>query len=725
MRHVRQFLRFIHTTRAQLARSTVVALCALGASIVLLTPGHAFASSLRPTASAVADATPATCAADVAGLTMGRRLDAGQAIPQDPYEDCYKDLASELLAPLSDLLPGTCLGKVEQIFVKLMISATSELAAVSASNLTDAEKAERLASEWKHLRPREVFLDAMVELVKASPSCADLFLPAGVALDLVHEAVEFREAVEKSMAGFEHAEEALLKIENCVKDQLGPLAESLPTGDTSPDGPSPGNPSPSPSPGGNLGSGGGNPGFGEAPNFGQPSSEHTIGSSVLDVHLFPSDQGSLTFQGAGEFIAVKSSFDDLEIQVRQVPWQSSRLASFNSAVAMNVAGDRVGIYGNAIPPLRIAGVPTGLGPEVLQLPHGGQMSLREGTYVVVWPDGTIVHVSHRGSDVGVDVLGLYVAVPLQRRGNVAGLLGDFDPKPGHYPADRAGNFIPLQDLSREVYRTRVYNDFGDSWRIIQSESLFDYEPGEDTGTFTNLKFPYALNRPSELNAGQFEVARAVCLQAKVSTPRFLEACTEDIVASGDPWFAEAAAIAEATTFVRPPTQPGLPAAPSRPPTPSPTPPAGPTLAACDLFTLADAQVLSKSFLKVFELRGDEDVSMTSTLEWPGTGRKADEVCSYMEEFGRYLSVALFRNPTAAMVSSNAFPNLRRVQGLGDDVYVSECGFPALIRRGDVLVAFGVAEFFNKDGYSPDIASATDCGAWRDKVETLVRSVVKR
>jgi len=141
-----------------------------------------------------------------------------------------------------------------------------------------------------------------------------------------------------------------------------------------------------------------------------------------------------------------------------------------------------------------------------------------------------------------------------------------------------------------------------------------------------------------------------------------------------------------------------------------------TLPACELFTLADARSLGGNFLP---LRAPKEV------EWPGTGRRAEQACSYIEDSGLYLSVAFFRDPTPAMASGSAFPNLRRVPGLGDDVYVSECGFPALIRRGDVLVAFGVAEFFNKDGYTPDLSAAAGCTAWRGKVETLVRTVVQR
>src|SRR5712691_8425943 len=139
-----------------------------------------------------------------------------------------------------------------------------------------------------------------------------------------------------------------------------------------------------------------NPNYGGFPDFGQAPPDSSIGLSGGEVHLFPSDGQLLTFQGVGEFIAVKSMFDEFEIQARQQPWEGSLAVSVNTAVAMNVAGDRVGIYGDATPALRLDGVPTTVGSEILQLAHGGQIrQQREGHYVIVWPDTTIVHVWYR------------------------------------------------------------------------------------------------------------------------------------------------------------------------------------------------------------------------------------------------------------------------------------------------------------------------------------------
>ena len=55
-----------------------------------------------------------------------------QAPPaQDPDADCYKDLAQQLIAPFTEVLPATCLGRLMEIFLGRMTAATAELAAIA------------------------------------------------------------------------------------------------------------------------------------------------------------------------------------------------------------------------------------------------------------------------------------------------------------------------------------------------------------------------------------------------------------------------------------------------------------------------------------------------------------------------------------------------------------------------------------------------------------------
>ncbi len=107
-------------------------------------------------------------------------------------------------------------------------------------------------------------------------------------------------------------------------------------------------------------------------SFTNCADESRQGDSWGDPHLVTFDRLAYDFQGVGEFILVKSLIDNLEIQSRMAPWGSSRVVSVNSAVAMNVAGDKVGVYVDRSPALYVNGSPTSLGSEALLLPGGGQ-----------------------------------------------------------------------------------------------------------------------------------------------------------------------------------------------------------------------------------------------------------------------------------------------------------------------------------------------------------------
>src|SRR5437879_1588967 len=75
------------------------------------------------------------------------------------------------------------------------------------------------------------------------------------------------------------------------------------------------------------------------------SERDDVAHSNGDVHIRTADGAYYDFQLFGEFIALKSNAGDLEVQIRQEPWQgSSRTVSTNTAVAVSVAGDRISFY---------------------------------------------------------------------------------------------------------------------------------------------------------------------------------------------------------------------------------------------------------------------------------------------------------------------------------------------------------------------------------------------
>jgi hypothetical protein len=237
------------------------------------------------------------------------------------------------------------------------------------------------------------------------------------------------------------------------------------------------------------------------------------------------------FQGVGEFVLTKSLDDGLAIQMRTRPWLGSTVASIIDAVAMNVDGDRVGIYVTRDPSLYVngTGIPSPSG--TIALPSGGQIISESGLHTIVWPDSSRVRVELRGS-----YLNVVVRLPRVRSNRMEGLLGDFDDEEANDLASRNGAVLSLR-----ASFDQFYGEFGDSWRLTQSESLFDYLDGESTQTFTDRAFPARWFSSLSLPESERNQAGQICLAAGVSDPVLLEACVMDVGVTGDPDFAESSA----------------------------------------------------------------------------------------------------------------------------------------------------------------------------------------
>lgn len=265
-------------------------------------------------------------------------------------------------------------------------------------------------------------------------------------------------------------------------------------------------------------------------------------TSAGDVHIHTADGLYYDLQLVGEFTALKSVTDDLEIQVRQGPWQgSSKTVSTNTAVAMNVAGDRVGIYAgkNFI---YINGQATPITGAPIALAKGGAITPSSGRISVTWPDQTTAQVSLNGS-----YLDLVVELADSRIGKVTGLFGNFDRNPVNDLTTRDGSVIegPAPTESPGAFQQRLYQRFGNSWRIRQPDSLFVYGPGESTETWTDLHFPYQIVSTQGLDPGIRQRAEDACKLAGITVSQFLENCILDIATTGEALFARSMAQIEA------------------------------------------------------------------------------------------------------------------------------------------------------------------------------------
>ncbi|HEX8101862.1 MAG TPA: VWD domain-containing protein [Solirubrobacteraceae bacterium] len=276
-----------------------------------------------------------------------------------------------------------------------------------------------------------------------------------------------------------------------------------------------------------------------------------------DPHLTTLDGLHFDFQAAGEFLLARSRGSDLEIQARQEPYGESKGVTVNTQIALRLGGRRVTLapgpsdQGYA-PVVRIDGAVEGLAAGTSVTVGDGTLTRQanEGGWVTAtWADGSTVVVR----PVGTYGVAMVVQLAEGRASTMSGVLGDFDSDPADDLADRRGKRIKYTVKASEgwlgaqrftvaqEYESKffddLYDDFGDAWRVSQSESLFDYGPGQSTKTFTNKKLPAKPVGPDELRRARREEAERVCREAGVTQPGPLADCIIDVGATGDPAFA--------------------------------------------------------------------------------------------------------------------------------------------------------------------------------------------
>jgi hypothetical protein len=293
------------------------------------------------------------------------------------------------------------------------------------------------------------------------------------------------------------------------------------------------------------------------------------GGSHGDPHLITLDGQKYDYQAVGEFVLTRTKNRQFEIQVRQAPFKNINTAAINAAVAMKVGDARVGIYATGFPddqtkiPLRIDGKPVEL-KGTQNLAGGGSITQNGGTsWTIQWPTGEVAtfEIADPG---GSSMIDLSTGVTENDRGQLEGLLGNFNGNPSDDFMTRDGRIIPqnqeAMDTARsvlnnfninrwipipidpltEAFLDTIHSQFGNSWRISQTESLFDYAPGKNTGSFTNPAFPNGFVILRMLAPDAVAKAEEACRKAEVPSDR-LEGCLFDVAVTGETGFARVAA----------------------------------------------------------------------------------------------------------------------------------------------------------------------------------------
>jgi hypothetical protein len=258
------------------------------------------------------------------------------------------------------------------------------------------------------------------------------------------------------------------------------------------------------------------------------------GYSSGDPHLTTFDGFNYDFQAAGEFTLVRGT-DGLEIQVRYEP--ISDAVTVTTAVAVRVGEHRIGIYRDG-GRILIDGAPLGKG-QFADL-AGTKVSNDDGQVSVTLPDQSKISVMRSAR-----LLNASVTLAAARAGKVEGLLGNYDTNNTNDLRPRGATAaIDRGKLTRE----HLYHEFGDSWRIEQRHSLFDYDSGQSTDTFTDRAMPRTMDFNRLLTPQLRAEATAACRDAGVIHARVLAECIIDVGLTGDRSFAAEAAKVQPVTF---------------------------------------------------------------------------------------------------------------------------------------------------------------------------------
>jgi hypothetical protein len=302
----------------------------------------------------------------------------------------------------------------------------------------------------------------------------------------------------------------------------------------------------------------------------------TCPDSNGDPHMKSVNGYRYSFQAAGEFVLVRNKDSSVEIQARQEPYTATHHyagTSINTAIAARDNGHVVGVYisGSGLQ-LHVDGqaVDSTAMPD---LGAGSAVKAIDSGYEIDFPDGTILSTISLGQ-YGINAI---VQPSDLLRTTGMGLLGVITPGGLGVPALPDGTQLP--DTTDFTTRHNVvYGQFADAWRITDATSLFDYDPGKSTATYTDRSFP-SLGDDEELSgalASPDPNAQAAAQSAcrGITDPELLSDCQYDVFATGDSGFAELYALQQ-TFYNSQPTQTAPPqTAPPTTPRPSYAPASG-------------------------------------------------------------------------------------------------------------------------------------------------------
>jgi hypothetical protein len=223
-----------------------------------------------------------------------------------------------------------------------------------------------------------------------------------------------------------------------------------------------------------------------------------------DPHITTTNGISYDFHGAGEFVALRNQNSGFEVQTRQSPVLTgfraganahtglSGCVSVNTAAAVRVGKHRISLQpgdksGRERPVLRIDGRPERLANGKIGLPGGGVITrtANGNGFDVRSPEGDRVVITPGfWENQGVWYLDVDVTGTAAREG-VMGRI-----RPGHWlPMAPDGTSFGARPPALLDRHQALNIKFAEAWRVTAANSLFDYDPGTSTDSFTDRDWP--------------------------------------------------------------------------------------------------------------------------------------------------------------------------------------------------------------------------------------------
>lgn len=283
-----------------------------------------------------------------------------------------------------------------------------------------------------------------------------------------------------------------------------------------------------------------------------------------DPHILTLNKYRYNFQAAGEFTLLESPDGSVDIQSRQEPYGTDGYVSINTAIAAKVGTHRVGVYMTKTGlDAKLDGQALDLSAGPKDLGGGASISTVAKGFQINFPDGTILWTL----SVGQYGINAQVKPSAGLRADGMGLLGPIAPSGLQIPALPDGSRLPA--ATNDAQRIGIINGrFADAWRVTDATTLFDYDDGKSTETYTIKPYPTNNGIPNTagLSGGQKAAGDAAC--SAITDPGLHDDCVYDVGVTGQTGFAANDAALEGfwTNGVVPPTS-----APVAGTTPSPSP----------------------------------------------------------------------------------------------------------------------------------------------------------